>query len=170
MYEQLCRVVDPFRTHMQIDTYNDTFKEVADRISLQQRPDSIIYVNVLEHIADDLGELRLINRALERGGRVFLFVPALQWLYGSFDREIQHFRRYTRAELEAKCVAAGFRVVESRYFDVAGVLPWFVKYRVLRSKRLDARAVKFYDARVVPVAKALEARISPPLGKNLLVV
>src|SRR5215204_1717090 len=127
MYAELCRVVEGVHDGTKIDTYNDIFQEVAERISVNQRPDSIIYVNVLEHIEGDEAELRIIHAALEPGGRVFLFVPAFQWLYGSFDREINHFRRYTRRELQRKCVAAGFRVIESRYFDVLGVLPWWVK-------------------------------------------
>ncbi len=170
MYTQLRRRMDELSPAFNLKTYNDIFHHVASEIRATEKPDSIIYVNVLEHIADDVAELSIINDALDRGGRVFIFVPALRWLHGSFDRQINHFRRYTRPELEKKCVAAGFKVITSSYFDLFGVLPWWVKYKLLQSNRMEPSAVKFYDQRVVPLAKTLESTIKPPLGKNVLLV
>jgi SAM-dependent methyltransferase len=170
MYQQLCRRVEELRPSQNVKTYNDVFENVAERIRSAERPDSIIYVNVLEHIADDVHELKVINKTLDVGGRVFIFVPALRWLHGSYDRQINHFRRYTRSELEKKCVAAGFKVITSRYFDLFGVLPWWVKYKVLQSNNMEPGAVRFYDQRVVPIAKILESSVTPPLGKNVLLI
>ncbi len=166
MYQQLCRRLDELKPALNIKTYNDIFANVAAEIRSSAAPDSIIYVNVLEHIADDVAELRIINEALPEGGRLFLFVPALSWLHGSFDRQINHYRRYTRTELEKKCIDAGFRVLVSRYFDLLGVLPWWIKYRLLQSNKMEPGAVKFYDQRVVPFARALESSFRPPLGKK----
>ena len=170
MYQQLCRRIEETSTSAVVKTYNDIFENVADRIRSDQRPDSIIYINVLEHIEDDIHELNVIKEMLDPGARLLIFVPALRWLHGSYDRQINHFRRYTRTELEKKCVAAGFRVIGSRYFDVFGVLPWWVKYRLLQSKNMEPGAVRFYDQRVVPIAKRLESRLTPPLGKNVLLI
>jgi SAM-dependent methyltransferase len=170
MYQLLCRRVEELRPLQNVKTYNDVFENVAERIRSTHRPDSIIYVNVLEHIADDVHELNVINKALDTGGRIFIFVPALRWLHGSYDRQINHFRRYTRTELEKKCVAAGFKVIESRYFDLFGVLPWWVKYKVLQSSNMEPGAVRFYDQRVVPIARTLEASVTPPIGKNVLLI
>lgn len=167
MYEQLCRRVSSSQS---VSTYNDIFERVASQIRSNAKPDSIIYVNVLEHVEDDVNELRIINDTLDSGGRLFIFVPALRWLHGSMDRQLDHFRRYMRSELEKKCVAAGFRVITSRYFDLLGVLPWWVKYKVLQSKKMEPGAVRFYDQRVVPLARTLESSFSPPLGKNVLLV
>ena len=86
------------------------------------------------------------------------------------DKQLDHFRRYTRTELEKKCVAAGFKVITSRYFDVMGVTPWWIKYVLLRSNDMEAGAVKFYDQTVVPVARRLESVVTPPIGKNVLLV
>jgi len=167
MYQQLCRRMAESQN---VKTYNDVFENVAEQIRSVERPDSIIYVNVLEHIADDVHELNVINKTLDAGGRVFIFVPALRWLHGSYDRQINHFRRYTRTELEKKCVASGFKVIASRYFDLFGVLPWWVKYKVLQSNNMEPGAVRFYDQRVVPIARTLESTFNPPLGKNVLLV
>jgi SAM-dependent methyltransferase len=149
--------------------YNDTFAAVAAQVAAE-RPDSIIYVNVLEHIADDEGELRAVRGALADGGRAFLFVPAFAWLYGSFDRQVGHQRRYTRRELGEKCERAGLRVVKAVYVDAVGVLPWWLKYRVLRSEKMEPAAVRFYDNFCVPLLRRAEALAPPPFGKNVLVV
>ena len=170
MYEQLCRRIEELTPSVSMKAYNDVFENVAMQIRSAERPDSIIYVNVLEHIADDVNELNVINTTLEAGGRLFIFVPALRWLHGSMDRQLGHFRRYTRTELEKKCVAAGFRVIMSKYFDLLGVLPWWVKYKVLQSDRMEPGAVRFYDQRVVPMAKTLESSVTPPIGKNVLLI
>ena len=153
-----------------LQLYNETFDRVAAQIRARQQPDSIVYVNVLEHTADDEREIRLMAETLGPGGRAFIFVPALSWLYGSFDREINHYRRYSRGDLEGKCRAAGFRILLSRYFDLFGVLPWWLKYRLLKSRKLEPGAVRFYDQAVVPIAKRIESTFAPPLGKNLLLV
>lgn len=153
-----------------VRTYHALFRDVADELRRDFQPDSIIYVNVLEHVADDAAELRAVRHALARGGRLHLFVPALPQLYGNFDREVGHFRRYLKRELAEKCRAAGFEVLRASYFDLLGVVPWWVKYRLLGASTLDARSVRLYDRYGVPLARALESLLSPPVGKNLILV
>lgn len=170
MHRLLAERVGSLPTRARVRIFNDTFASVARRVAQEERPDSIVYVNVLEHVREDEAELRLAAGALPAGGRVFLFVPAFPWLYGSFDRQVGHQRRYTRAELAEKCARAGFRVLRSVYFDAAGVLPWWLKYRVLRSEKMEPAAVKFYDDFCVPVVRRVEAIVPPPLGKNVLLV
>jgi hypothetical protein len=132
--------------------------------------DSVIYVNVLEHVEDDTRELSLIYDVLPHGGRCFLFVPALMSLYGAFDRRIGHFRRYSKTELEQRCIGAGFNILRSTYFDFLGIIPWFVKYKLLRNDSLGGGAVSLYDKTAVPLASRVERFIGPPIGKNLLVI
>lgn len=153
-----------------VEIFPNIFAEVAVRLQKQQSPDSVIYINVLEHIADDRLELETVHRTLREKGRVFIFVPALPSLFSEFDRHIGHFRRYRKREIIEKCQNAGFRVVLSNYFDVAGILPWLLKYRLLKSKTMESGAVQLYDKFVVPVAKPLENFVAPPIGKNLIVV
>lgn len=170
MFAQLSEHARVHFGSVDLQLYNETFDRVAAQIRARQQPDSIVYVNVLEHTADDEREIRVIAETLGPGGRVFIFVPALSWLYGSLDREINHYRRYTRGDLENKCRAAGFTILISRYFDLFGVLPWWLKYRLLQSRKMEPGAVRFYDQAVVPLAKTLEAIAAPPLGKNILLV
>lgn len=131
--------------------------------------DSVAYINVLEHIEDDRGELARAFATIRPGGHVLVFVPALAWLYSDFDRRIGHARRYSRAGLREVARAAGFEVASAKYFDVAGVLPWFVNFVLLR-RGLGAGGVALYDRLVVPPMRRIEGWIAPPLGKNLLMV
>ncbi|PYS82363.1 MAG: hypothetical protein DMF67_13210 [Acidobacteria bacterium] len=170
MYRRLVENVAGLSKSARVRTYNDTFGRVAGRIREEARPDSVIYVNVLEHVADDEAELALVCETLAPGGRVFVFVPALHWLYGNFDEMVGHRRRYSRRELEGKTSRAGFRVLKSVYFDSAGVLPWWVKYRLLRSRKMEPGTVKFYDDYCVPALKRIESVVPPPVGKNVLLV
>ena len=153
-----------------IRAFPNIFAEVATEIETEQAPDSIIYINVLEHIEDDQLELEIIHQTLREKGRVFVFVPALPLLFSEFDKQIGHFRRYRKKQLTEKFRAAGFRVLLSRYFDTAGIFPWLVKYRLLKSLTMESRAVHLYDKFIVPVVQPIESFLPPPIGKNLLFV
>lgn len=131
--------------------------------------DSVLYINVLEHIEDDRAELRRALDALKPGGHLVIFVPALAWLYSDFDSQIGHFRRYTRSGLRKLVTDAGFVVREAGYFDIAGILPWFV-YFVLLRRSINAGSVSLYDKLVVPVMRIVEGVIPPPVGKNVLLI
>lgn len=131
--------------------------------------DTVVYVNVLEHVADDAGELRAVWDTLRPGGHLCVFVPALSWLYSDFDASIGHHRRYHREPLRCLLRDAGFQVVRLRYFDSLGILPWLVVFRLMR-RRLGGGDVAAYDRWAVPLLRAVESRVPVPLGKNLLAV
>lgn len=170
MYGILAERIKSIRTEASLKTFNQVFTGVAREIKAADEPDSIIYVNVLEHVSDDAAELEAMRETLVPGGRVFLFVPALSWLYGNFDKQIGHYRRYTKAGLEEVCRRAGFKLLNSGYFDSVGIIPWWIKYRLLKSTTMEPRAVQLYDRYVVPPLKAVESMIAPPIGKNVILI
>jgi SAM-dependent methyltransferase len=131
--------------------------------------DAVLYVNVLEHIETDQAELRSAFNQLKPNGHLLIFVPALAWLLSDFDRKLGHYRRYTRPGLEDLVRSAGFVVQKSRYFDVAGIIPWYVNFVLLRNE-MNAGAVALYDRAVVPIMRLVERLIPMPLGKNILLV
>ena len=132
--------------------------------------DTVMYVNVLEHIEDDRRELERARETLRPGGHLCVFVPALPWLYGTADAAFGHHRRYTRGVLAGLVAAAGFRTVKLRHFDIAGILPWFVLFRVLKRPCFTAGQAKWYDRLAVPALRRMESAVAPPAGKNLLLV
>jgi SAM-dependent methyltransferase len=132
--------------------------------------DAALLVNVLEHVEDDRGMLAGLFDLLAPNGALLVFVPALPWLYGALDARVHHVRRYTKAGLTEAIQSVGFEIESISYFDISGVLPWFVLGRVLRQSGQSARAAKIYDRVVVPVARPLERLVQPPIGKNLICV
>src|SRR5204862_4713690 len=87
---------------------------------LAERLDTVVCLNVLEHIEDDRASLRAMHDLLQPGGRLVLLVPSLRALYGTLDEALGHFRRYVPAELSEKLCAAGFRLRYIEYFNLAG--------------------------------------------------
>ncbi|MEY2521897.1 MAG: hypothetical protein QOJ66_462 [Ilumatobacteraceae bacterium] len=136
-----------------------------------QQFDSIVYVNVLEHILDDAAEMRTAFELVAPGGSLGVFVPAMSRLYGSLDYKSGHHRRYDKASLRQVIADAGFEIVELRYLEVAGVLPYWLMYRVLNRQSLSAMSSGVFDRMVVPVSKLMQRLVpNPPFGKNLLAI
>lgn len=131
--------------------------------------DTVLYVNVLEHIADDRAELQTAAALLRPGGAVGLFVPAMPALYGSLDYKSGHYRRYTGEQLRQLLIDAGFVDVEVHYLDVLGIAPYWVMYRVLDVDRLDRVSSAGYDRVIVPLSRVVQRLVGrPPRGKNLV--
>lgn len=170
MFKALEQNLVQLETETRLYFHQAIFADVRKEIEAQDKPDSIIYVNVLEHVEDDLAELKMIFETLEKNGRCFIFVPALMALYGEFDRKIGHYRRYSKTEIEDKCRSAGFKILKSKYFDFAGIFPWWIKYKLLRSDSLGSGAVSLYDKLVVPLTANLESHLNVPVGKNILII
>jgi glycosyltransferase involved in cell wall biosynthesis len=130
--------------------------------------DTVLCLNVLEHIEDDLGALRRIRDVLGDQGRVVLVVPALRQLYGEIDRAIGHHRRYDRAELTDKLQRAGFAVEHTAAFNAIGALGWYVNARLLRRRSVPGVQARVNDW-LVPLLR-LEDRIHCTRGLSLLLV
>lgn len=129
--------------------------------------DAAVSSNVLEHLADDVGCLRLLHDALRPGGALAVFVPARAELFGSLDESVGHLRRYTRTLLHSRLEAAGFFVEWARYGNLAGVLPWLVSGRVLKQRALGSSSLRFYDRWVFPASARIERLLGLPYGLNL---
>jgi glycosyltransferase involved in cell wall biosynthesis len=126
-----------------------------------ERLDTIVCLNVLEHIAEDERVLGHFFEALEPGGRAIILVPQHPWLYTRVDRTLGHERRYTAEELGAKLARAGFEVEQVRGFNRLGTLGWYVSGKWLGKTHLEPGQMKAYN-RVLPVARAVERLPWPP--------
>jgi len=133
-----------------------------------ERLDTIICLNVLEHVRDDELSLATMFQLLQPGGRLVLLVPSLPAIYGTLDRALGHFRRYTRAELRRKYAVAGFRMRHLEYFNMAGIPGWWFTGRVLRRELIPTGSLRWYDA-LVPLFR-LERFLPWRLGQSLIAV
>jgi len=131
--------------------------------------DTVTCINVLEHIEDDVAALKHMRHLLKKEGKVVIFVPALQGIYGSLDRLVDHHRRYTKRTLRAALERAGFKVKDGYYMNIFGILTWFLAGRILKQKEFHKEACHMLD-RIVPTLRVLESLGSPPLGQSLIMV
>jgi len=131
--------------------------------------DVAVLVNVLEHIEDDVDALRGLRAQIRKGGSLLMFVPAMPFLFSKLDREFGHFRRYTAFDLEQKVEQAGFQILESRYMDILGIVPWWLLNTVCGKTEFNQSLVTLYDTVGIPVTRLLEKIIRAPVGKNILI-
>lgn len=116
-----------------------------------EKPDTIICLNVLEHIEQDEHVLRQYFDLLEPGGHAIILVPCHPWLYSECDKALGHFRRYTPEELRGKMQKAGFEVVSLHEFNRLGVMGWWLN-RKLGKAHLSPAQMKTYEL-LLPLAK-----------------
>lgn len=154
-----------FLDHSVVDTINAFFEDQ----SFPNAFDSVCYVNVLEHIEDDFNALSHAHKALHQNGHLLIFVPALPFLYSDLDKKVGHFRRYKKQQLENLVSSAGFTIKKSKYFDIAGIIPWYIAFVLLKQTTTEAN-VSLYDKLIVPVMRRVERVIIPMIGKNLILI
>ncbi|MGC9328726.1 MAG: glycosyltransferase, partial [Candidatus Hinthialibacter sp.] len=139
----------------------DASQPPSDELKAYQL-DTVVCLNVLEHIENDLGALRHMKSLLTPGGRLILLVPSLKALYGSLDIGLDHYRRYSKKELQDNIKAAGFEIEQTFFFNMWGVPGWFINSRILRRKVLPKFQLYFFTL-LHPLVR-LERFIKTPFG------
>jgi SAM-dependent methyltransferase len=109
------------------------------------RFDSLFALNVIEHIEDDTAALQNCKKLLKDQGTLLILVPAYQWLYCSFDRELGHFRRYRRRSLRNLVTTIGYEAKELFSFNAAGIAGWFLFGKLLNNRQIKEGQMKIYD-------------------------
>ncbi len=132
--------------------------------------DTVICLNVLEHIQDDLRALVQMHGLLTPGGRLVLLVPAFQFLHGSVDQALGHYRRYTRSDLIPIMRQAGFVVENSFYMNVIGIAGWFWNNRIVRLKEESRHQIGIFDRFIAKPAELIERLLPPPFGLSLIAI
>ena len=156
------------RTNVRIASYRFPLDD-SDRAELQaERVDTIVCMNVLEHIEDDVATLRDFAQSLPSDGRLVLLVPAMKSLYGTLDKHLHHFRRYDRDELHAKLTGAGFAIQDVRFLNRVAVPGWWLNSRVLKRRVMPKGQLRFFKW-IMPLLK-LEEKRPPRFGLSLLVL
>jgi glycosyltransferase involved in cell wall biosynthesis len=135
---------------------------------LKGKADTAVAFNVVEHIEDDLRALLTIRDTLQPGGRLLLLVPAHPFAYGALDRELEHFRRYTRDGLEGLVRKAGYEVESTSRLNALGLIGWWFNGRILRRRHVPGLQAKLNNF-LVPLLR-LERALGVPFGLSLVVV
>ncbi len=117
----------------------------GDFAPIHESVDTVVCLNVLEHIEDDLAGLRNIHSALKAGGRAIVLVPHGQEIYGTLDEALGHFRRYRHDELRARMEQSGFEVERILDFNRASRPGWYVNGKMLRRATISPFQLKLFD-------------------------
>ena len=131
--------------------------------------DTIVCINVLEHIRDDAAAVATMADLLVPGGALAVLVPAHPSLFGAYDVTDGHFRRYTKGALRKAFEGAGLKIERLYHFNSVGAVGWWLRYRVMRRDHQTQGDYKLMQT-IVPVLKAVESRIKPPIGMSLIAV
>ncbi len=131
--------------------------------------DSIVCLNVLEHIKDDQTALNNLFQLLNKSGKVILLVPAHQFLYGEIDKSIDHFRRYNKSEIGKRLEEIGFRIVESRRLNFLGAVGWFMAGKILKETVVKKGNIKIFNL-IAPIFLKLESLVEFPVGISVLLI
>ena len=169
---------DPYYRGVLQDRFASSPEVVVDQLTLPDVSagdryqhyalDTVVALNVIEHIAGDVAALGSIAAMLRPGGRAVILVPAFQELFGSLDRELGHVRRYTRTSLSRRMREAGFRVERAFYFNLLGTIGWWVNARLRQVPRIPVDQVRYFDT-LIPMLR-LEDRVPLPFGQSVIAI
>jgi len=146
--EYLARLRARFQHRPKIEVRHCDLSNPVDFEALAGTVDSVVCVNVLEHVEDEMAGLRNIYAALRPGGRAIVLVPHGQGIYGSLDKALGHFRRYSREELQSNMEQVGFRVERILDFNRISRPAWYVTGRLLRRKTISRFQLRVFDSLV----------------------
>jgi len=153
----------PFLTSRQCDLTRAT-----DFEDLRGQFDTVVCLNVVEHVEDDLRALRNIRSALKPGGRAIILVPHDQSIYGSLDKVLGHYRRYSEQQLRGRMEEAGFQVERILHFNHVTRPGWWLNGQLLRRQTFGRMQLRIFDA-LVPLWRRID-RLFPWPAVSLIAV
>ena len=149
---------------------SDSDQILRDINSRAQKFDTILYLNVLEHIEDDVAELGRARQLLTDSGKVIIVVPAHMWLYSKIDGLTGHFRRYSQKTI-FQVASQHFHQVQLLNFDSAGLIPYWLVYKLGKSTKVSGANAKIYSWVILRLSRILFIMTRGRLiGKNLIVI
>lgn len=161
-------LANTFERHMRVQVLPLDLTDFDPAAFAPHRLDTVVCLNVLEHVEDDRRALRRLYDLLVPQGRLVLLVPAHRRLYGAIDRAIHHYQRYERAELVERVREAGFEVEQVRFFNRLGVLGWWVNSVLLGRTRVPGLQLRLQNF-LVPLLRA-ESALPLPFGLSLIAI
>lgn len=130
--------------------------------------DCILYIDVLEHIADDKEEMKRASRHLRPGGKLIVLSPAHQFLFNEFDRQIGHCRRYNRKTLRDVFINKGLKEQRMFYLESAGMPLLLVNKLFFRKKYPTLNTIHFWDKYLIPVSRLTDRLLNYSTGKTIV--
>ncbi|MDD5746575.1 MAG: bifunctional glycosyltransferase/class I SAM-dependent methyltransferase [Candidatus Omnitrophica bacterium] len=135
----------------------------------EARFDTAVAINMLEHVENDGQLIGNLKKILLKNGRLIIIVPAHKWLYGMFDKNLKHYRRYEKEPLQDLLEREGFDVEKIEFMNALSALGWFFHFRVLGKKRIPASSAVIGD-KLIPLIAFIERYIRFRFGLSLFCV
>lgn len=151
---------------LQMDLADSRFGEKY--ASLLGSFDTVIALNVIEHVANDNLAVSNCRSLLKAGGHFIILVPAWPGLYNRFDSELGHYRRYQKKALR-QLISPHFSVLQTRYFNLAGIVGWFFSGAILRKKTIPSSQMRVFNT-LVPVFRIMDKVVGGRLGLSVWAV
>ena len=178
LYLDLCDKLDLFEPDKNLySKLNDKFSNykkvnvINDELNISSNIyDVILYLDVLEHIEDYEKEILKAHNALKKGGYLLINVPAFQFLYSDFDKDVGHFRRYSKKDITNLCSNYNLEINRLKYYDSIGFFLSFLS-KMTRSnyKKNFEKKIKIWDS-LIPFSRILDKIFISYFGKSLLIV
>jgi 2-polyprenyl-3-methyl-5-hydroxy-6-metoxy-1,4-benzoquinol methylase len=134
---------------------------------LSNKFDTIVAMNVVEHIEDDHLAIRNCRKMLRKDGHIIILVPAFSFLFNSFDKELEHFRRYTGKTLTKLFEEERFEIIHKQYFNAAGIAGWYINGSILKRKLIPEDQMRVFDA-LVPLFKLADRLVVNSFGLSVI--
>lgn len=136
-------------------------------LGTQQKFDSILYIDVIEHIENDYAEMERAKKVLKPGGFLIVLVPAQESLYSEFDKAIGHYRRYNKKRLQ-EAIGLDLKKKKLMYLDALGMFASMGNKWLLKQNYPTEKQIKFWDSTLLPLSKPLDSVSFNSTGKTLL--
>ena len=132
--------------------------------------DSILYLDVIEHIKKDEEEIFKAFKALKKRGFLIINVPAFSHLYSQFDKDVGHHKRYSKQDIVLICEKINYQSLELKYYDSVGyILSLLSKLILSNYKKNFEKKIQFWN-KLIPFSKFLDTLIFNSFGKSLLII
>ena len=158
------------RDHVNVRPLRATVETLDTVLAPDERFDSVVLMNVLEHIEDDLAALVALKRRLDANGKLVVLVPAGPWAFGAIDRRLGHYRRYSKSYSRRLFNAANLGVEFIRYYNFIGIWGWWWNARMGGLEGQSDAQIRMFDQWIVPVVSRVERFIRPPVGQSILII
>ena len=129
--------------------------------------DSIIAVNVLEHIENDKLALQQLHNLLNLDGSLIILVPANKFLYNVIDKSIDHWRRYTKDELSTKLQECSFSIERMFSFNILGMIGWYINGNLFKNPVINKQASGIFD-KLIPIMRIVEKLLRRKIGLSII--
>jgi SAM-dependent methyltransferase len=139
------------------------------KINPEEKFDAILYMDVLEHIEEDRVEMKEAAQRLKAGGYLIVLAPAHAWLFSPFDRQIGHFRRYTRETLR-QIEPENLEILRGRYLDCVGMAASSANRLFLHQATPSAKQILFWDRVMIPCSRKIDGLFNYHFGKSILMI